>query len=291
MTDFTTILDGRHFLEGPRWHNGRIWVSDFHGHDVVSSDLQGDVRVEVELDDRPSGLGWLPDGRLLVVSMEARKVMRREESGELVVHSDLSEFHNECNDMLVDAQGRAYVSATGFNSNIGESIKTAPLVKVDPDGSASVVADDLHMPNGITRLPDGTLVVAETLGNRLSGFDVRPDGTLSERRDWATFGDLRTSDDLMEVMPGTVVGPDGICADSEGCVWAADALHNRVVRVEAGGKIVQDISTGDRGAYSLTLGGPDGRTLFICSAPDFNYEARAAVREATLLAVTVDVPV
>lgn len=292
MNEMSTILDKRHFLEGPRWRDGRIWVSDFHGRNVLSADLRGDVRVEAELTDRPSGLGWLPDGRLLIVSMVDRKVLRREDSGELVEHADPSSFtDSENNDMIVDAAGRAYVGATGFDSNIGEPIRTAPVVKVEPAGSATVVAGGLYMPNGMTFLPDGTLVVAETLGNRLSAFDVRADGTLGARRDWARFGEPPASDDLASVIPGVVVGPDGICADSTGAVWVADALHNRVVRVAAGGAIMQEVSTGDRGAYSCTLGGPDGRTLFICSAPDFNYEARAKTREASLLVVQVDVQV
>lgn len=292
MSEFSTVLDQRHFLEGPRWHEGRIWVSDFHGHNVISSDLAGDVKVEAELDDRPSGLGWLPDGRLLIVSMADRKILRREASGELVVHADLSSFtDSESNDMVVDDLGRAYVSATGFDANVGEPIRKAPVVRVEADGSASLAADDFFMPNGLTFLPSGELIVAETLGNRLSAFDVEADGSLVNRREWATFGPEPSSDDLMTVLPGVVVGPDGICADSDGAVWVADALGNRVVRVAEGGAILQEVSTGELGAYSCTLGGPQGKTLFICCAPDFNYEARSKAEESTLLSIEVDVAV
>ncbi|WP_127128964.1 SMP-30/gluconolactonase/LRE family protein [Georgenia sp. SYP-B2076] len=291
---FTTVLKDRHFLEGPRWRDGRIWVSDFHAHEVLSANADGtDVRVEAELNDLPSGLGWLPDGRLLVVSMADRAVLRREHSGELVVHADLSSFSDaDFNDMLVDADGRAYVGSTGFDSNIPEPVRTAPVVLIQPDGSASIAADDLYMPNGMTMVTDGVLVVAETLGNRLSAFDVAADGTLGPRRDWARFGSPPVSDDLMEVMPGVVVGSDGIVSDSEGAIWVADALKPRVIRVAEGGEILQEISTEalGMGAYSCTLGGPDGRTLFICAAPDFYYAARAAAAEAVLLSVTVDVP-
>jgi len=291
MSSFGRLLDKCHYLEGPRWHDGRIWVSDFHGHQVLSSGLDGDRRVEAELDDRPSGLGWLPDGRLLVVSMARRAVLRREESGELVEHADLSSFNDsESNDMVVDASGRAYVSGTGFDANAGEAIRTCPLLKVEADGCATVVAEDLYMPNGLTFLPSGELVVAETVGNRLTAFDVLADGALEGSRVWAEFGPRPTSTDLLEVLPTLTVGPDGICADAEGAVWVADSLHNRVLRVAEGGAILQEVSTGAMGAYSCTLGGPTGCTLFICSAPDFNYASRAAAREGQLLTLEVDIP-
>jgi sugar lactone lactonase YvrE len=295
MTEFTTLIRDRHFLEGPRWRDGRIWTSDFHAHEVISAREDGsDLRVEASLDDRPSGLGWLPDGRLLIVSMVDRLVLRRERSGELVVHADLTDYtDSEFNDMIVDAEGGAYVSSTGFDSNIPEPVRRGPVVRVEPDGSARVAADGFFMSNGMALLSGGrVLVVAETLGNRLSAFDVDDAGALGPRRDWAVFGDLPTSTDLFEILPGVVVAPDGITADSEGAIWVADALKPRVLRVAEGGEILQEISTESLGlaAYAAQLGGADGRTLFLCLAPDFNYEARAAAAEAIMVSTRVDVP-
>lgn len=294
MTEFSTVLKDRHFLEGPRWRDGRIWVSDFHAHEVLSARADGsDVRIEAKLSDKPSGLGWLPDGRLLVVSMSDRAVLRREPTGELVRHADLSTFSDaDFNDMLVDDQGRAYVGSTGISPDAPTTLRPAPLVRVDPDGSARVVADDLYMPNGMTIIKKGVLVVAETFGNRLSAFDIAADGSLGARRDWAKFGDPPAGDDFMEILAGVVVAPDGIVADAGGAIWAADSQTPRVVRIAEGGEILQSISTKELGlgAYSCTLGGLDGRTLFICAAPDYDDEARTAAAEAVLLSVKLDAP-
>jgi sugar lactone lactonase YvrE len=292
MAELRTVLEGFSFLEGPRWRDGRLWVSDFYTHRVVSTDPGGDVREEAEVPGQPSGLGWLPDGRLLVVSMRDRRLLRREPDGALVEHADLSGFAGgHVNDMVVDAEGRAFVGDFGFDLMSGAPLRPTSLVRVDPDGTATAVADDVHFPNGAVLLPGGVLVVAETFGNRLTAFDVGPDGGLSNRRDWARFGEPPTTTDVGEALGALAVAPDGIAGpDAEGAIWVADALGNRVLRVREGGEIAQEISTGDTGVYACALGGDDGRTLFLCTAPGFAEHERRDTREARLLATTVDVP-
>lgn len=282
------VLEQYSFLESPRWRDGRIWVSDFYTHRVVSARPDGtDVRVEATVPGQPSGLGWLPDGRLLIVSMRDHLLLRREESGELVTHADLSAHATgHLNDMVVDAHGRAYVGNFGFDLMSGAAVGVARLVRVDPDGSTTIAAEGLHFPNGAVII-GADLVVAETLGNRVSAYPIGGDGGLGERRDWARFGDAPTATDLTEVLGSLVVAPDGICADAEGAIWAADAVGNRAVRVREGGEIVAEVSTGASGTYACVLG---GSTLYLCTAPSFAEHERRDTRDAVLLAVEVDVP-
>lgn len=289
--DVTVVLDGYTFLECPRWHEGRIWVADFYTHRVVSANADGsDVRVEAEVPHQPSGIGWLADGRLLVVSMRDRKLMVRSADGALSVHADLDPFvSGHPNDMVVDAQGRGFVGNFGFDLMGGAPLSTATLVRVDPDGSATVVADEMLFPNGSVITPDGVLVVAETFGGRLTAFDVAADGSLSNRRVWAELCPAPTSTDLAEVFGQLTVGPDGICLDAEGAIWVADALGGRAIRVREGGEIVDEVQA-EGGVYACMLGGPNGTTLYICNAPDFHEDARSAAREGRLLAAEVDVP-
>jgi sugar lactone lactonase YvrE len=217
MTTLSPVLDKGYFFEGARWHDGRLWVSDFFGHEVVSADTRGEVTIEAVVDNQPSGLGWLPSGELLVVSMLDKKLLRRESTGTLVEVADISveARDSQANDMVVDANGRAYISALGFNPYVGEPISRAPLIRVDPDGAVTVVAVDLDMPNGLAILGGNVVVVAETLGNRLSAFDIGADGSLGARRDWAVFGPARSTDDLLVAMGEMRVGADGIVADSQ----------------------------------------------------------------------------
>jgi sugar lactone lactonase YvrE len=292
MTTLSTVLDKGHFFEGARWHDGRLWVSDFFGHQVVSTDTRDEVTLEAVVDSQPSGLGWLPGGELLVVSMLDKKLLRREPAGTLVEVADISAEArgSQANDMVVDGSGRAYISVLGFDPYVGQPISRAPLIRVDPDGAVAVVAEDLEMPNGLAILDGDVLVVAETLGNRLSAFDIRADGSLGARRDWAVFGPPRSTDDLMTSMGEIRVGADGIVADSLGGVWVADSLHNRAVRVEEGGLVTDEVPTGDFGCYSCALGGAQGDTLFLCVAPDFSAELRSASTESHVVAAVVDVP-
>jgi sugar lactone lactonase YvrE len=257
------LAEGIYFGEAPRWHDGRLWFSDFYAHAVKSVSLAGDVRTEFDLDDRPSGLGWMPDGSMLVVSMTKRQVLRRSRDGKISVHADLGAiagFH--CNDMVVDGVGRAYVGNFGFDLDAeleargAESViakhKTAKLACIAPDGKVSVAAEGMSFPNGSVITPDGkTLILGETLGLCLTAFDIAADGTLSNRRLWAS------------VAP---VVPDGIALDADGAIWVANALGPQCVRIAEGGKVLETIDT-DLNCFACMLGGDDGKTLFMLIAP------------------------
>jgi sugar lactone lactonase YvrE len=287
-----TLLEGGHYFESPRWHDGRWWVSDFYRHTVFTVEPDGSVEDILTLPDggQPSGLGWLPDGTLLVVSMLDHRLLRRSRGGELGLYADVGgHCGGHLNDMVVAEDGTVYVGNFGFDLMAGEQAAATVLVRVDPDGNATVVADGLMFPNGSVVL-DGTLVVAESFGHRLSAFDIAPDGSLSDRRDWVTFGDLPTSRDTGEMFGEITIAPDGIGADAEGAIWVADALNRRVVRTREGEGIVDEVSTGEQGAFACMLGGDDGRTLFICAAPGFAEADRIGATDAQLLAVRVDVP-
>ncbi|MDQ8046123.1 MAG: SMP-30/gluconolactonase/LRE family protein [Solirubrobacteraceae bacterium] len=288
--EITTVLSDAHFLECPRWHEGRIWAVDFYAHHVVSALADGsDLRVEAEVPQQPSGLGWLPDGRMLVVSMRDARILRREPGGDLVVHADLSaHVTGHPNDMVVDEQGRAYVGNFGFDLMGGGDVAPANLLRVDPDGTVTEVATDVWFPNGSVITDDGVLLVDETFGNRVTAFDIAADGALGNRRTWARFGDDPVAAPLGEVLPRLAVAPDGCGLDAEGALWIADALHGRVLRVAEGGEILDEIKPGT-GVYACMLGGDDGRTLFLCCAPDFDEHARAAAKEGELRAVRVEV--
>jgi len=270
------IIDGLAFPEGPRWHQGRLWFSDMHDHRVVISDEEGNAETVVEVPGQPSGLGWLPDGRLLVVSMTDRRLLCVEHGQlhEVADISHLAPYH--CNDMVVDANGRAYIGNFGFDLDGGAEPVGTTLVCVEPDGEAWVVVEQMLFPNGIVVTPDNqTLIVAESFGQRLSAYDICDDGSLANPRIWA---DLRPN------------VPDGICLDDEGAVWVADPAHNGVMRVKEGTGAIDWISTGDRHAIACVLGGADGRTLFICTATSTNPQKCAAARAGRIEAVTVDVP-
>ena len=291
MSDLAVVVEKYSFLEGPRWHDGRIWVSDFYTHQVVSADEHGgDLRVEAQVPAQPSGLGWLPDGRLLIVSMRDHRLLRREPDGALSVHADVSSHAGGLlNDMVVDSRGRTWVGNFGFDLMAGAPIAPAPLVRVDPDGSSTVATEPLHFPNGAV-ITGNTMIVNETFGHRISAFEIDADGGLSERRDWASFGPVPATTDVGEALGQLSVAPDGMCLDAEGAVWIADALGNRALRVREGGEVLQEISTGDTGVYAVALGGADGRTLYLCTAPGFAEHERRHTREAKLLAARVDVP-
>ncbi|MDQ0381698.1 SMP-30/gluconolactonase/LRE family protein [Amycolatopsis thermophila] len=285
------LLDGFSYLECPRWHEGRIWFADFYTHRVFSATEDGsDLRVEAEVPQQPSGLGWLPDGRLLIVSMRDARLLRREPDGTLVTHADLSaQVTGHLNDMVVDAQGRAYVGNFGFDLMNQAPVAPAALLRVDPDGTVTTVAEDMWFPNGSVITDDGVLMVDETFANRVTAFDIAPDGSLRNRRTWAKFGDMPTERDFGKALPQIVVAPDGCCLDAEGAMWIADGIGGRLLRVREGGEIVDEINPGT-GVFACMLGGVDGRTLFACAAPDFFEHTRKDTREAALLAFRVDVP-
>lgn len=289
MTTVRTVADGFSFLEGPRWHDGRLWASDFYTHRVVAIDESGTVETIAEVPQQPSGLGWLPDGSLLVVSMRDHRVLRHEKDGSLVEHADLSaltDFH--LNDMLVDGTGRAYIGDFGFDLMSGSAMRPGRISVVDLDGSARVTAPDMAFPNGMA-LADGgaTLVAAETFGNRLTAFTIGADGALTDRRVWASFGPAPTSTDVHEAMAALTVAPDGICAAGDNTIWVADADGHRAIRVAEGGEIVAEVSSGDLQVYACALGGANGNTLFLCAAPSFAEHERKDTREAVVLAAEV----
>ena len=272
MFKASILTEGLYFGEGPRWHNGRLWFSDFYAHAVKSVGADGETRTELELDDQPSGLGWLPDGRLLVVSMEALKLMRLDADG-LKVHADLSGLSSHlCNDMVVDKQGRAWVGNFGFDldalveeKGVEAALAEHPstnLVRVDPDGSVHRASPNMHFPNGMAITADGkSLIVAETLSMCLTAFDIEADGSLVNRRVWAQVG-LRA--------------PDGICLDQNGNVWVANALEPECVLVAEGGEILQTVTT-SQPCFACMLGGDDGKTLYLVTAQSSDKsEASAA---------------
>jgi sugar lactone lactonase YvrE len=288
--DVTTVLSGFHFLEAPRWHEDRIWFSDFYAHHVYSAREDGsDLRTEATVDGQPAGLGWLPDGRLVVVSMRDRTLRRREPDGTLVVHADLGDHATGLlNDMVVDAAGRCYVGNFGFDLMHGAPVASAALHRVDPDGTVTEVAPELWFPNGSVLTPEGTLLVNETFGNRISAFDVTPDGGLANHRVWARFGPLPGAVPLPEALSRINVAPDGGCLDAAGAMWLADATGGRLLRVTEGGTVTDEVRPGTN-VYACALGGATGRTLFACAAPDFDEAARRAAREARLIAIPVAV--
>ncbi|MFI0448513.1 SMP-30/gluconolactonase/LRE family protein [Actinomadura sp. 6N118] len=255
MRSLDTLVTGGAFFEGPRWHDGRLWVSDFWRHHVLAVSLNGTAETVAEVPGSPSGLGWLPDGTQLIVSMMDNQVLRLE-NGKPAVHADLSSYSGggTANDMVVDAEGRAYIGCVDYMA--WDEQPTTVLLRVDPDGGVAVVSDGMSFPNGPVITPDGsTLIIAESWAERLTAFDIQPDGSLAGRRVWADI-------------PGSP--PDGITLDAEGAVWMADAGGNRALRVREGGEILEEISAGDLGVFACALGGEDGRTLFLCAAPTYD---------------------
>lgn len=283
------LLDGLRYGEGPRWHDGRLWYSDFYDRAVHAVDLDGNDERLFEVVEQPSGLGWLPNGDLLVVSGLDRRVMRWDGS-ELLHYADLAghcPFH--ANDMVVDGEGRAYVGNFGFDyeeflAEFGMDAlfgdpgpPSTVLCRVDTDGSVHVVADEMIFPNGMVLTPDGrTLICAETLALRLVAFDVAADGSLSNRRVWADLS-------------AQLAAPDGICLDADGAVWIAAATTPRVMRIAEGGEVLDEIET-SMPAFACMLGGPEGRHLFMMTAPSSLSTDVADRTDAAIEMVEVTAP-
>ena len=247
-----TITTDLCFAEGPRWHDGALWFSDMHDHVVCRIDADGRKTVVAEVPQQPSGLGWLPDGRLLIVSMRDRSILVQNAHG-LELWCDLSPLaKHDCNDMVVDARGRCWVGNFGFDLHAGDAMTTTELILVRGQHQAEVAASDLFFPNGSVITPDGrTLIVAETFAACLTAFDIEPDGQLSNRRVWAQ-------------LDGAV--PDGICLDMAGGIWVASPTSQECLRVIAGGEVTDRIKVEDE-AFACMLGGDNGRQLFILTAP------------------------
>lgn len=271
---FETVVSGLAFPEGPRWHDGSLWFSDMHDNRVVRWTPGGEAETVVKLDDCPSGLGFLPDGRLLVAAMHARHVLRLDEDG-LVVHADLSDIATwHVNDMLVDPAGRAYVGNFGDGTAPPEPVTPAHLAVVEPDGSVGVAASDLELPNGMVLLDDGrTLAIAETraLPPRITAFDVAPDGSLSGRRTLIT---------LESEMP------DGMAVDAADNIWFASPFTGELIRISPDGVVTSRIRC-PRPPYACVLGGPTGETLYVCVSDSWLPEVCREQHTGAILAVEV----
>jgi sugar lactone lactonase YvrE len=244
------------FPESPRWREGQLYLAEKRAGRVLAIGADGSKRTVAEIEGEPGGLGWTPDGDLLVVAMARRRVVRVDGVGRQHLYADLSSITTcKCNDMIVDANGNAYVGDFGYDLPAGAPPAPGVLALARPNGSATIVATDIHFPNGCAITLDGELIVAESAANRLTAFRIEDDGALTGRR---TFADL----------DGAV--PDGICLDADGAVWIADPLHNAVLRVADGGEVLDRRETG-QGAFACELGGDDGHTLFVCT-----YDAAAS---------------
>jgi sugar lactone lactonase YvrE len=251
----TTVLDDLVFPEGLRWHAGRLWLSDIHAHQVLTIDQAGGVEPAAQLTDAPSGLGFMPDGDLLVAMMRTRALLRIGASGGPAVHADLTAAPGDAlNDMVVDADGRAYVGCRVDPNRFtpGGAPAAECLVVVDPDGRWEVAAEELVAPNGVAVSADGaTLVIAETRAHRLTAFSVGEGGALTSRRVLADVGDA---------------WPDGICLDAGGGVWLGAGLGCRFLRVVPGGEVTDVVEVPGRWALACVLGGEDRRTLYLATA-------------------------
>jgi len=262
MPEVQTLLTGLAFGESPRWHEDRLWFSNWGAQEVVAVDLEGKSEVIVRVPSFPFSIDWLPDGRLLLTSGRSGLLLRREPDGELLTHADLTSLSGGWNEIVVDGRGNAYLNGGGFDLLAGEAFAPGIVALVTSDGSARQVADGIAFPNGMAVTPDNkTLIVAESYAKRLTAFDIEASGSLSNRRGWADLGD------------GV---PDGICIDAEGAVWYGDVPNKRCVRVREGGEVLQTIDL-DRGCFACMLGGVDNRTLFMMAA---KWGGPAAMAEA-----------
>ncbi len=259
------LANGFCFGEGPRWFEGLLWFSDMLGEAVHTADMRGTLTTVPLPGHRPAGLGFRPDGSLLIASTESRQVLRYD--GDTVTTiADLTDLAPaSLGDMVVDQTGRAYIGCQAFSGGV--------IIRLDPDGSTRIVADDLDFPNGMVITPDGQLIVAESTGRRLTAFTI--DGGLTDRR---VFAD------------GLDGPPDGIALDAEGGVWTSMTLAHQFERVVAGGAVTDRIDMGDRVAIACALGGPQRRTLFLLTSTDAYPERLAGTRASQLDAVTVAVP-
>jgi sugar lactone lactonase YvrE len=274
MPELQTLLTGLVFGESPRWHDGRLWFSDMGANQVGAVDLEGNSEVVARVPAMPMGTGWLPDGRLLIVSALDGRLLRQEPDGSLVPHADLTSLADHpWSDMVVDGRGNAYIGNLGFDFPDGE-FGPGILALVSPDGSARQVADGVAFPNGVAVTPDNqTLILAESYANRLTAFDIAADGGLSNRRVWAD-------------LDGGV--PDGICLDGDGAVWYGDVPNRRCVRVRESGQVLQTIDL-DRGCFACALGGEGRSTLFMMAA-EFSAASMAGEGPPTGQVLTAQAP-
>jgi sugar lactone lactonase YvrE len=284
-TEATVVVEDLVFGEGPRWHDDALWFSDIHGGAVHRLGSDGRHAVVAEVDDRPSGLGWLASGEPIVVAMETGRLLRLGDGGVIGVHADLSALsRGSLNDMIVRSDGTAFVGDMGSRIFTEHPDHTVPgqVLRVTPDGAVGVAWDDLRAPNGMVLTPDErTLILAESGGFRLLAFDVADDGSLGGQRVFA---------DLPPAEGAPVCAPDGICLDADGAVWVADPLGARVVRVVEGGAVTDEHVLDGLTPVACVLGGADRRTLFVCAAEGWRHADVAHLRTGRVLAIPVDVP-
>ena len=278
MNEPQTLMTGVAFGESPRWHDDRLWFSDWGTQEIIAIDLEGNSEVMVRLNFpsfQPICFDWLLDGRLLVVSASDGVLLRLEPDGSLVTHADLSNLASGFNEIVVDGRGNAYVNGGNFDFATGAGAHSGIIALVHSDGTVRQVADDIVFGNGMAITEDGsTLIVAESWANRLSAFDIARDGGLSNRRVWADLGDSP---------------PDGICTDAEGALWFADVPNKLCARVREGGEVLQRIEL-DRGCFACALGGTDRTTLFMV-AREWHGPETMADEERTGQILTAQAPV
>lgn len=278
MSDPSLIFSDLRFPEGARWHDGQLWFSDMHTGQVFRADPAARTLEEVVVvDDQPSGLGWLPDGSMLISCMLDRVVRRLHPDGTLDDFADLSGLTAApINDLVTDSAGRTFVGGFGYDLYADAPMRPGPVVRLDPDGRATVVEDDMVFPNGSVILPGtSTLVVAETWAARLTAFEIDADGSLSDKRVWAELPEGST--------------PDGLCVDAERGVWVSSIVTSTFMRVEEGGRVTRTVDVGTRCATDCVLGGPDGRTLYLLTANSWQ-PGETTGREGRIESVRVDVP-
>jgi carbohydrate kinase (thermoresistant glucokinase family) len=271
----TVIANGLAFPEGPRWHDQCLWFTDQHAQAIYQLTPAGQLTRVIATTDRPGGLGWLPDGRLLVVYMRERRVMQLT-NGSLQEYADLSDYASfDCNDMLVDPRGRVYVGNFGYDLHGGAPLKNAEIILVDTDGHIEVLTDSVIFPNGCVLTPDGNeLIVAETFAHRLTRLRLDGRGRCIGQSLWADLGEAT---------------PDGICLDADGAIWVASPGTREVMRVQHGGSILARCQT--RGTpYACMLGGHARRTLYVCSAETDDPETAAEQKSGRIEQVEVEVP-
>jgi sugar lactone lactonase YvrE len=262
------LANGFCFGEAPRWFEGLLWFSDMLGEAIHTSTMGGSLTTLPLPGRSPSGLGFRPDGSLLIVSAEDRTVLRYD--GETVDNiADLATLAPaDLGDMVIDGAGRAYIGCQAFRGG-------GSIIRLDPDDSATVVAGDLDFPNGMVITPAGELIVAESIGRRLTAFAIGADGGLADRRVFA------------EGLDGP---PDGIALDADGAVWTSMTLAHQFERIVEGGTVTDRIDMGERVAIACALGGPERRTLFLLSSTEAYPRRLVGTRLSRLDAVTVTTP-
>jgi sugar lactone lactonase YvrE len=280
-SELELLASGFAFLESPRWKSGRLWAADLFADEILAFSPTGELELKLEVPGRPAGLGWDATERLHVVTADGR--MLAESHGQLVeLPYRIDRGSAPCNEMTIDTHGRAFIGIFG--------LRGGALRRLDPDGTQRTVATDLLLPNGQALTADGhTLILAESAGQRLTAFTLTPDGELTDRRVWASFGPPASATSLKDAVGQVKVWPDGLALDTTGGAWVASPFGHEVTRVLEGGQVTDRVSTGRLSAYACALGGNDGRTLYICAAPpSLDETTRRAQRNARLLATRVD---